>query len=234
MEYQGLLFLAILVLMGISIYFAVAKARKRKERLIAIAREMGWKHEPGNHRPDGAEFGEFEIFRQGHSQYSYNTMQGSCHVGAIAWPAVMGDYHFQVTASCGKSTSTHTHCFSYLLVRLPFAGAPGLLIRREGMADLVKNTFGFDDIDFESAEFSRRFCVRSADRRFAYDVVHPAMMQFLLESRPPTVEIQHICCCLGDGRTVWSPEEFRANVMWMQRFFELWPAHLTAQLEHQT
>jgi hypothetical protein len=39
---------------------------------------------------------------------------------------------------------------------------------------------GIEDIDFESAEFSSKFCVKSPDRRWAYDVIHPRLMEFLL------------------------------------------------------
>ena len=63
----------------------------------------------------------------------------------------------------GKSTQTHTYRFSYLIAHVPFAGVPALLNRREGMFDKIAGAFGFDDIDYESAEFSRRFQVKSAD-----------------------------------------------------------------------
>jgi hypothetical protein len=47
---------------------------------------------------------------------------------------------------------------------------------------------GFDEIKFESAEFSREFHVKSADRKWAYDVLNPRAMEFLLSM--PRFEIQ--------------------------------------------
>ena len=40
------------------------------------------------------------------------------------------------------------------------------------------NTFGFDDVDFESAEFSRKWHVGAQDREFAYQVFHPKMIEY--------------------------------------------------------
>ncbi|MCZ6810529.1 MAG: hypothetical protein O7D97_00875, partial [Planctomycetota bacterium] len=97
---------------------------------------------------------------------------------------------------------------------------PDLLIRREGMFDKLAGAFGFDDIDFESAEFSKRFYVKSPDKRFAYDVIHPRMMEFLLGGDPPTVDIEAGRCCLSDGRHHWSPEGFGATLNWVIEFFD--------------
>jgi hypothetical protein len=54
-------------------------------------------------------------------------------------------------------------------------GTPSLLIRREDIGDKLIGGLGFDDIDFESEEFSRDFWVKSDNRRHAYGVIHPRM-----------------------------------------------------------
>lgn len=95
----------------------------------------------------------------------------------------------------------------------------------------MKNLFGFDDIDFESVEFSRKFFVKSPDKRFAYDVIHPAMMEFLLASDPPSLDVEQNRCCLFDGMRTWSPEQFRSTLAWARQFFEFWPEHVVCQLE---
>ena len=43
-------------------------------------------------------------------------------------------------------------------------------------------------IEFESIEFNRRFFVSSPNRRWAYDVIHPRTMEFLLGSPPIAIE----------------------------------------------
>lgn len=44
--------------------------------------------------------------------------------------------------------------------------------------------FGFEPIQFESAEFNRRFHVKAPDRKWAYDVIHARTMEFLMASPP--------------------------------------------------
>src|ERR1035441_7551738 len=47
-----------------------------------------------------------------------------------------------------------------------------------------------DDIKFESAEFARTYRVQSKDKRFAYDVCNPQMIEYLLANPGLQVEIQ--------------------------------------------
>jgi hypothetical protein len=228
-----LIFLVIFAAVLIGVYYAQRKLEQRTLDLSALAERLGWQFRPENDYDHDERFAQFSIFQQGHTRYAYNTLVGKIHVNGAAWPAQMGDYHYQVTNSDGKTTTTHTYRLSYLVIRLPFVRQPQLLIRREGLFDALKNLFGFDDIDFESAEFSRRFCVKSPERRFAYDVIHPRMIEFLMEYEPPTIDIEGGSCLLTDAKHTWSPEEFRATTDWAGHFFELWPAHVTSQLEHQ-
>jgi hypothetical protein len=46
-----------------------------------------------------------------------------------------------------------------------------------------------DEIRLESLEFSETFSIAAADRKFAYDVLHPRMMEHLLELPGPSLEI---------------------------------------------
>ncbi len=220
-------------LMLAGIYFGHLTQQKRREELRSLAERLDWQFRPDNDYDHDELYSQFEIFRHGHSRYAYNTLVGTIDVSGAAWPVQMGDFHYKVTSHNGKTTTTHTYRFSYVVIRLPYLRRPELLIRREGMFDALKNLFGFDDIDFESAEFSRRFCVKSPDRRFAYDVIHPRMIEFLMAYEPPTIDIEAGSCLLSDGKRTWSPEEFRATIDWADQFFELWPAHVTSQLEHQ-
>ena len=143
----------------------------------------------------------------------------------------MGDFVYKITRNTGKSRSTRTYRFSYLIVHLPFGDVPDLLIRREGLWDKLTDAFGFDDIDFESVEFSRRFHVASSDKKFAYAVIHPGMMEFMLSSDATAVDIEHGRCCLSDGRKRWDPARFEQTINWVRQFFELWPAHVMDRLE---
>ena len=113
---------------------------------------------------------------------------------------------------------------------MPFA-TPNLLIRGEGLFDKLRGALGFDDIDFESEEFSRRFYVVSTDKKFAYDVVHPRMMEWLMAKEVPLIDIERGRCCLVNDRGRWKPDEFKRWLRRVDEFFRLWPDYLLSRLD---
>jgi hypothetical protein len=225
-----LLFGVAVVVLAVFAYFSYQQRQKRIAELIELSQRLGWQFDSSSDYSHDSRFSQFSVFCRGSSRYAYDTMEGRLRVGNEAWPARMGDFHYQTTSNNGKRTTTHHHHFSYLLVELPYVRLPDLRIRREGFFDKIATAFGFDDIDFESAEFSKRYHVKSSDKRFAYDVVHTGMMEFLLGEDSPTVEIERGWCCLTAGST-WSPAEFEQRVNWVGKFFEHWPTHLVADLK---
>ncbi len=231
MEPLGIiLVIVVIAVAGVIGYLAWLAEKKRRQALAALAAELGWRFDPLRDRGHDDEYAHFEIFRRGHSRAAMNTLTGQIEIDTQASPIKMGDFTYKITTHTGKTTQTHTYRFSYLIVHLPYARVPDLLVRREGLFDKIAGAFGFDDVDFESAEFSRRFFVKGSDKRFAYDVIHPRMMEFLLASDPPAVDIERGRCCLSDGRHRWEPAEFKAKLTWLDRFFDHWPAHVTAEL----
>ena len=223
--------IAVLVLGGVLAFFGWKAEQKRRAAILALAREIGWQFDPTHDRSHDEEYAHFEIFRKGHSRVAMNTLRGTVEVHGRACPAKMGDFRYKVTTHSKNGTRTHTYRFSYLIVDLPYLSMPDLLVRREGVFDKIAGVFGFDDIDFESVEFSRRFFVKSPDKRFAYDVIDPRMMEFLLETAPPCVDIEHARVCLSDGRKRWEPAEFRSQFAWVSSFFDRWPEHVKSTLE---
>jgi hypothetical protein len=193
--------------------------------------DLGWRFEPAKDRSHHERFSQFGVFTRGHSRYAYNTLRGVASIDGRSWPALMGDYHYSETSGTGKDRRTRSYNLSFLILETPFLGVPTLTIREEGIFDKLAGFVGFDDIDFESAQFSSRFHVKSSDKKFAYDVVHPRMMEFLLSGKPPSVELQRGCCLFYDGNRCWEPEKFRSTVAWAKAFFDRWPDHLTARLD---
>ena len=226
-------FVIVAILIAVAIYWSYQQQLRRRQELLALAGRLGWSFDPEHDSSHDERYAQFSVFRQGHSRYAFNTLRGTLEAGERAWRAQMGDYHYQITTSNGKTTSTHTYIFSYLILHLPYENAPSLAIRREGLFDKLAGAFGFDDIDFESDEFSRRFHVKSGDKRFAYDVIHPRMMEFLLASEPPAIEIEDGACCVNDRGETWTPQEFQSRLDWVREFFALWPRHITAELDRE-
>ena len=218
MELFPLVFLAF-VAVGITLAVLGWKAAKRRrEELQALARELGLRFSPDHDYRHDDRYPQFEAFQRGSSRYAYNTLRAELPLFGESCRVVAGDYHYETKDSDDKGTTTHT--FSFLIVHPPWP-TPRLLVRPEGMLDKLAGLVGFEDIDFESAEFSKRFFVKSSDKRFAYDVLHPRMMEFLLAHRATTFELENGALCFADGTSDWNAEALRR-----QFAFEIGRAHV--------
>ena len=218
------------LLVGLMAYLGYLQEKKRREAMTELARRLGLRFDPANDSSHDDEYAQFEIFRRGHSRVAKNTLTGQVELFGRSCDLIAGDFRYKVTSGSGKDRRTRTYVFSYLIVHPPWH-TPALLIRPEGVWDKLKGAFGFDDIDFESAEFSRKFYVQSSDRKFAYDVLHPQMMELLLAARPPMIDVEAGALCLSGGSRRWEPERFEAMLAFVQQFCERWPRHLVKELD---
>jgi hypothetical protein len=215
----------VLVVVAVIAGLASAKAeRERRLRLESLARQHGWTFEPPLHASLSDLYPHVEIFNRGHSRKAFNLMSAEVDLAGDRFRMLAGDYTYKITTSNGKSTSTTTYRLSFLYVHWPEQWrVPDLLIRPEGIFDKLKGAIGFDDIDFESEEFSRKFWVRSSNKRFAYDVIHPRMIDFLMSSRPGQIELANGSAGFFGNNTRWEPAEFEQSLGWLDAFFALWP-----------
>lgn len=218
-------------LLGGVMYLSYLHEKQRREALEVVAQDLGWRFSPDRDGDYSRRYGHFHFFCQGHTRFAHNLMTGELSVDLaeekpVDLPAQAGDYHYQVTTHNGKQSQTTTYRFSFVLLHLPPGLSQDLVIRKENFGDRLKAGLGFDDIDFESVEFSDHFYVQSRDKRFAYDVIHPRMMELLLDSKPQAIWIDHDCLCLSNGSGRWKPEQFGERIEWLKRFFAHWPRHL--------
>jgi hypothetical protein len=230
-----LVFIAIIVLVIVGAWYSHQAQQKRIAELAQLAAAHAWQFDQSQDSSHDDRYNNFSIFNQGDDRYAYNTLRGDVQIAGRRWAVQLGDYHYRTTSTStdskgNKTTTHHHHQLSYLILDTPYLGAPHLFVRREGFFDKLANFFGFSDINFESEEFSRRFRVKSPDKRFAYDVIHPRMMEFLLDEEPPMIDFQRGLCCLSRGERCWTAVQFEQNLDWARRFFELWPRHITSTL----
>lgn len=210
---------------GVVLYVSYAMAQRRREALSGAAHRLGLAFDPGSDSSLHRRF-EHGLFKKGRSRRGYNTMSGMISLAGYRVRVVMGDYRY----TTGSGKNSHTHRVSYATFQLPFLRTPDLLVKKEGIGDKLVGGLGFDDIDFESEEFSRAFWVKSSDKRFAYDVIHPRMMEFLMKGPTPRIEIVHDVCLIQEGLGRWDADTFEGAPRWFEAFLELWPEHLTREL----
>lgn len=161
------------------------EARRRALELENLSTRLGFE----SFRPDrdaafAMGWGFLNRLSRGDERYAFNILRGTHHERAL----FVFDYHYQTGS--GKSTQDHTLTLLMLVCKEVF---PEITIAPGGetmLAKMASALGGGDDIKFESAEFSRKFCVRSKDKRFAYDVCNPQMIDYLLANPDLQVEIQ--------------------------------------------
>lgn len=201
-------------------------AKARREALSTWAAGRGWRFDP-ERRPAPRLEDRFARFSRGRKHEVYNTVEGRTTLGPFDCEIQTGDYRYETESTDGDgNSSTQVHRLSYLLVDLGDRSMPSVQIRKEGMFDKMKAAFGFEDIDFESEEFSRKYYVTSSDKRFAYDLFHPRMIELFLDGRAPELEIADGRVCFTNGSRVWAPEQFDSEIERARRFIDLWPPHL--------
>ena len=174
-----LFFAAVVALMVVIVVVSLVSAKKRREELSMLATRRGWQFAESDDawvdRFDGAPFG------LGHDRRALNVLTGAYD----GHPFAAFDYRYSTTetstdAQGHTQTHTETHPYSVLAVD---AGAPlpDLSVTPEGFLGRMVGRLTNTDIELESEEFNRAFTVRADDRKFATDVLHPRMMEHLLQ-----------------------------------------------------
>ncbi len=223
----------ILAVVAVAVYLGYLAQKAEKARvaaMAALAQSRGWLFTTESDPHHDERYRQFSVFCQGHSRRAYNTITGTHEINGHPHPVRMGDYVYQVTSHNGKTTTTTTYKLSYLILHLPYPMVPSLTIRREHLFDKIGAAIGFDDIDFEYSEFSRKFMVKSSDKRFAYDVVTPRMMEFLMASPGRSIDLDGGAICITLGTRRWKVEEFLPELDWLSTFVDLWPDHVVRDL----
>jgi hypothetical protein len=193
--------IVIAVLIGIaaavSTIWSTMRTRKRQQELLELAARLGLDFNPGINPVLPIEFGFIDQLNRGDNRTAFNVFSGTLDGRNV----VAFDYHYETHSTDGKGNrhTTH-HYFSVAVMRLD-AEFPKLTIAHEGILLKIAEVFGYQDIKFESAEFSRAFCVRSPDKKFAYDVCNAQMIEYLLANRDVHLAIEvHALALLSDAQ----------------------------------
>lgn len=193
--------IAIGVLIGIaaaiSSIWSAKRTRKRQGELFELATRLGLDFNPGENPVLPIEFGFIDQLNRGDNRTAFNVLSGTLNGRNV----VAFDYHYETHSTDGKGNrSTTHHYFSVAVMRLE-AEFPKLTIAHENLLLKIAEVFGYQNIQFESAEFSKTFCVRSPDKKFAYDVCNAQMIEYLLANRDIHLAIEvHALALLSDAQ----------------------------------
>ena len=213
---QPLFIVGFIAVFLIVIVAATIAAHKRREAFRALAAGLGLRYEPSRRRDLARQYKFLDKLRRGHNRYAYNILSGSYKEHEL----ILFDYHYQT----GSGKNTQHHHFSFFILHLPFV-FPELVIGPEHIFSKIAQSFGYDDIDFESHEFSRKFCVRSPDKKFAYDVCNARMIEYLLSNCNFSIEIESNVMAISFNRRL-APDQIEPNLNRLLEVRSLMPEYL--------
>ena len=208
--------LAVIVIVAILGHLA---AQKRRQAMMALAARLGLRFDPRKRRDLARRYEFIDRMRAGRNRYAFNILSGHYQGHDV----ILFDYHYKT----GSGKNTHHHYLSFFILRLPIS-VPELVIGPEGFFSKIAQAVGYDDIDFESHEFSRKFCVRSRDKKFAYDVCNAQMIEFLLANTDLTMEMELDALAVSFQRRL-RPEQIEANLQRLITVRSLMPDYLFAR-----
>jgi hypothetical protein len=192
-------FIAIIAVLAVIGYIS---ARKRREAMAALAARLGLSFDPDKNRDIAQRYSFLDKLRVGSNRYAFNILSGNYQ----GYDVTIFDYHYRT----GSGKSAQDHYISFFILHLPVS-FPELVISPEGIFSKMAQAIGYDDIDFESYEFSRKFCVRSRDKKFAYDVCNARMIEYLLSNTDLTIEIEGGALAISFNSQL-SPEQIEPNL----------------------
>ncbi|MGH3647042.1 MAG: hypothetical protein ACRDTM_07690 [Micromonosporaceae bacterium] len=201
-----------IAVIGLAIGGAIVGMRRAREReakktaaLYAWAQSQGWKYLSEAPTLTGRFQGE--PFGAGYERRALHVLSGVHRGREIV------AFEYRHTVKQGKSSTTYTH----LVVATPTPSPrPWLQVGQEGAGSKLLALFGARDLQLESEEFNRVFRISTGSDRFAYDVLHPRMMEWLLADQrsrqvPFRFEASDLMC--------WSRTEMNPHhVIWMANY----------------
>jgi hypothetical protein len=215
------IFLIALILYFLFVHKGSDPEEKRRKDLAALAKKLRLEFDPKNDVKLAEKFSFLSWLRRGdipETRYAYNTFHGYYS----DYPITFFDYHFSITK--------YDYYWSVYILDIK-SNFPDVIISPESLESRIAEAFGKQCITFESAEFSRTFRVRSSDKKFAFDICHPRLMEFLLANRDLTIEIR------GTALAVlfedWlRPEKVEHNLSRLIEIRKLLPNYLFEKPKH--
>ena len=204
-----------------AVIWGLQAGKKRRSAMGALAEQLGLQFNAERNYGMAKQYAFLDKLRQGSNRYAYNIMNGSFQ----GHEAAAFDYHYETHSTDSKGNrQTHHHHFSFFILTME-KSFPELTIAKEGFFSKIAQAVGFDDIDFESHEFSKRFAVRSKDKKFAYDFCNAQMIEYLLGHTDINIEVDQNSLALGFNRCL-KVEEIEPHLKQLVEIRSLMPEYL--------
>jgi hypothetical protein len=213
---QPLVFFIFIVIVAAVAVLGYISSLKRRQAMADVASKLGLQFMPGKDRYMARRYDFLDKLRRGSDRYAFNVLSGGYQGNEV----LLFDYHYRT----GSGKNSHDYYISFFILQLPVS-FPELVIGPEGIFSKIAQAVGYDDIDFESHEFSRKFCVRSRDKKFAYDVCNARMIEYLLSNTDLSIEIEDRALAISFSSRL-SPDQIEPNLNRLITIRSLLPDYL--------
>ena len=224
-----------LVIVGVIAVIAVMTylghlERKRRERFRQLSKELGLQFREGDHSVD-RRYRFLDALKKGDDRYATICLSGTYKEYTVE----AFEFHYETYSTDSKGNrTTHHHYSNHYVLEGGKHGSeengtalryPELRIYPETLLSKIGQALGYDDIDFESIEFSKSFTVRSKDKKFAYDICHGRMMEHLLKHKDFAIEIEGRFISLTFGNKL-QLEQVESGLKQLIKIRELFPDYI--------
>lgn len=168
-----LLVIAGVLVVGAVLYFQHQAHKKKVAEFTAFAAQRGWRYIERDRALKDRFLGT--PFGKGHGRDAKHILRGE-HRGR---QLLVFEYSYKETHGSGDDRRTETYHHTVASVYMP-KPQPMLEIGREGLGRKILGFVGVRDLQLESEQFNDTFHIRTDNEKFAYDVLHPRMMEWML------------------------------------------------------
>ncbi|TCP56177.1 hypothetical protein EV191_101117 [Tamaricihabitans halophyticus] len=156
------------------------EVRLHRRQLAGLASRSGWRYYAGAH--GALAFLHGAPFERGASRSANHLLIGNDRGRTVGVLEVAWRY----AATTGSGFDGHA---SAALIELP-SPQPELVVRAQGSGADMLDRIGVRDLQLESVQFNQAFQLKTEVDRFAYDVLHPRMMEWLLANMPRELSLR--------------------------------------------
>lgn len=221
--HPAFLIVGFLLVFGAIAYLSYLAKKRREEAFRALATRLGCRFYAKDPFGLSARYESyFPTLQQGSRRYAYNVIDGALDGRRMH----LFDHHHETYSTNSKGhRQTHHHYRTFLCLEHD-ADLGRMEVRPEHFFDKIGAFFGFDDVDFESAEFSRKYHVKAEDRKLAYDVFHPKMIEFFLQLGDFKVTTARSLALFRRGSGTMSIEQIEKTMLDADGFLDRLPRYL--------
>jgi len=174
MNTGGVLLVVLVILVGVAVLVIRWQLHKRKVAAFrAFAAQRGWIYRERDRTLTERYLGT--PFGQGFGKDAEHVLAGQHRGRGLA----AFEYTYKERRGSGKDRRTVTYTNTVVALGTP-AIRPTLELNREGIGRKLLGLVGIRDLQLESEEFNKSFHIRTEDDKFAYDVLHPRTMEWML------------------------------------------------------